>query len=121
MFRNPTTDLIVVLVIVLLILGPKRLPGLGKSLGTGMREFKDSITGDSKDEDEQRPAISASAGNSEPSRALRRSSPRPRIAAPPRSVPSEASSGASAGRARGRGAELTRCRGFCDPSVMRTA
>jgi sec-independent protein translocase protein TatA len=64
MFRNPTTDLIVVLVIVLLVLGPKRLPGLGKSLGTGMREFKDSITGDSKDEDEERPAISA--GNSEP-------------------------------------------------------
>jgi sec-independent protein translocase protein TatA len=51
MFRNPTTDLIVVLVIVLLILGPKRLPGLGKSLGQGMREFKDGITGDSKDEE----------------------------------------------------------------------
>ena len=31
MFRNPTTDLIVVLVIVLLILGPKRLPGLGQA------------------------------------------------------------------------------------------
>jgi sec-independent protein translocase protein TatA len=59
MFRNPTTDLIVVLVIVLLILGPKRLPGLGKSLGQGMREFKDSISGDSKDEDEDRPAISS--------------------------------------------------------------
>jgi sec-independent protein translocase protein TatA len=66
MFRNPTTDLIVVLVIVLLILGPKRLPGLGKSLGTGMREFKDSIGGDSKDDDEQRPAISASTPSSEP-------------------------------------------------------
>ena len=49
MFRNPTTDLIVVLVIVLLIFGPKRLPGLGRSLGDGLREFKDSITGD-KDE-----------------------------------------------------------------------
>ena len=47
MFRNPTTDLIVVLVIVLLIFGPKRLPGLGKSLGPGLREFKDSITGES--------------------------------------------------------------------------
>ncbi len=51
MFRNPTTDLIVVLVIVLLIFGPKRLPGLGKQLGQGMREFKDSITGDSKHEE----------------------------------------------------------------------
>jgi sec-independent protein translocase protein TatA len=58
MFRNPTTDLIVVLVIVLLIFGPKRLPGLGKSLGSGLKEFKDSITGDSKDDDEgQRPEI----------------------------------------------------------------
>ena len=65
MFRNPTTDLIVVLVIVLLILGPKRLPGLGKSLGTGMREFKDSITGGSKDDDEERPAITASSANAE--------------------------------------------------------
>lgn len=52
MFRNPTADLIVVLVIVLLIFGPKRLPGLGKQLGTGLREFKDSITGDNKDDDE---------------------------------------------------------------------
>ena len=39
------TELIIVLVIVLLIFGPKRLPGLGKQLGTGMREFKDSISG----------------------------------------------------------------------------
>jgi sec-independent protein translocase protein TatA len=55
MFRNPTTDLIVILVIVLLIFGPKRLPSLGKQLGSGIREFKDSITGDSNDEDvEQR-------------------------------------------------------------------
>jgi sec-independent protein translocase protein TatA len=51
MFRNPTTDLIIVLVIVLLIFGPKRLPGLGKHLGTGLREFKESISGDSKDEE----------------------------------------------------------------------
>lgn len=52
MFRNPTTDLIVVLVIVLLFIGPKRLPGLGRSLGQGMREFKDGITGDSKDSEQ---------------------------------------------------------------------
>lgn len=44
-------ELIVVLVIALLILGPKKLPGLGKSLGTGMREFKESITGGSKDDE----------------------------------------------------------------------
>lgn len=58
MFRNPTTDLIVVLVIVLLIFGPKRLPGLGRQLGTGLREFKDSITGhDTDDESGDRPQI----------------------------------------------------------------
>ena len=38
-------ELIIVLVIVLVIFGSKRLPGLGRSLGTGMREFKDSISG----------------------------------------------------------------------------
>ncbi len=53
MFRNPTTDLIVVLVIVLLIWGPKRLPGLGKQLGTGLREFKDSVTGGHDDDDDE--------------------------------------------------------------------
>jgi len=39
------TEIIIVLVVVLLIFGPKRLPGLGKSLGGGLREFKESITG----------------------------------------------------------------------------
>jgi sec-independent protein translocase protein TatA len=46
-------ELIIVLVIVLVIFGPKRLPGLGRSLGTGMREFKDSVTGKSKDEERE--------------------------------------------------------------------
>ena len=39
------TELVIVLVIALLILGPKRLPQAGRSLGQGMREFKDSLTG----------------------------------------------------------------------------
>lgn len=38
-------ELIVVLVIALVILGPKRLPAAGKSLGDGMRQFRDSIAG----------------------------------------------------------------------------
>ena len=44
-------EIIIVLVIVLVIFGPKRLPDLGRSLGTSMREFKDSVTG--KDDDRQ--------------------------------------------------------------------
>ena len=58
--KSPTTDLIIVLVIVLLIFGPKRLPGLGRHLGQGMREFKESITGQSKDDEaESRPELTA--------------------------------------------------------------
>ena len=38
-------ELIVVLVIALLVFEPKKLPDLGRSLGSGMREFKSSITG----------------------------------------------------------------------------
>ena len=46
-------ELLIVLGIVLLIFGPKRLPGLGRQLGAGMREFKDSITkkGDDDEDD----------------------------------------------------------------------
>ena len=40
------TGLIVILVVALLIFGPKRLPEIGRSLGRGMREFKDSVTDD---------------------------------------------------------------------------
>ena len=47
-------ELAIVLLIVLLIFGPKRLPGLGRQLGSGMREFKDSITGKDKDDDDAR-------------------------------------------------------------------
>ena len=58
-------ELIIVLVILLVIFGPKRLPGLGRSLGSGMREFKDSITGksggDDDDLDGDPPALEAGA------------------------------------------------------------
>lgn len=53
-------ELIIVLVIVLVIFGPKRLPGLGRSLGSGMREFKDSVTG-KDDKDEERTQLEAEA------------------------------------------------------------
>jgi sec-independent protein translocase protein TatA len=45
-------ELILVLVIALLVLGPKRLPEAGRAVGKGMREFKDSLSGITHDEDE---------------------------------------------------------------------
>ena len=66
------TELIIVLVIVLLIFGPKRLPGLGKQLGTGMREFKDSISGKDHDDDDVRKTASDDGGRSEATAALGR-------------------------------------------------
>jgi sec-independent protein translocase protein TatA len=43
-------EIVIILVIVLVIFGPKRLPDLGRSLGKGMREFKDSVTGKDNEE-----------------------------------------------------------------------
>ena len=59
------TELIIVLVIVLLIFGPKRLPSLGRQLGSGMREFKDSISGKGgrDDDDDEIAADSDSASD----------------------------------------------------------
>jgi sec-independent protein translocase protein TatA len=44
-------ELIIVLAIALIVLGPKKLPEVGRSVGKGMREFKDSLTGDRRDDD----------------------------------------------------------------------
>jgi sec-independent protein translocase protein TatA len=45
-------ELAVVLIIALLVLGPKRLPEVGRSLGNGIREFKDSLTNEHRDDDD---------------------------------------------------------------------
>jgi len=46
-------ELIIVLVIALIVLGPKRLPEVGRSIGNGMREFKESLSGETRhDEDD---------------------------------------------------------------------
>ena len=49
-------ELIVVLIVALLILGPKRLPSAGRSLGQGIREFKGSLTGSTTSASAEEPA-----------------------------------------------------------------
>jgi sec-independent protein translocase protein TatA len=61
MFRSPVTDGLVVLVILLLIVGPKKLPQLGRGLGDGMREFKEGITGEHKEEQQKQSLSQAQA------------------------------------------------------------
>ena len=74
-------ELIIVLAIVLLIFGPKKLPQLGRSLGGGMREFKDSVSAKHKDDDDEPDVIegpdpstvtTAAAGEDEESETARR-------------------------------------------------
>ncbi len=60
-FRSPYADALIVVLVLLLFFGPKRLPALGRSLGHGMREFKDSISGKSKSPDEEHPELEAAA------------------------------------------------------------
>ncbi len=62
-------EILLLLLVLLLVFGPKRLPQMGRSLGHGMREFKDSITGKSKPEEGTR------RKRSPRSRSSRRSSP----------------------------------------------
>jgi sec-independent protein translocase protein TatA len=68
-------ELLIVLGIVLLIFGPKRLPGLGRQLGTTMREFKDSISrkGDDDDDADSRREATAALGRPDEDPAATRS------------------------------------------------
>ncbi|UTI66950.1 twin-arginine translocase TatA/TatE family subunit [Paraconexibacter antarcticus] len=50
-------ELIIVLAIALIVLGPKKLPEVGKSVGKGMREFKDALSGDSDSDKDDRAAL----------------------------------------------------------------
>ena len=49
-------ELVVVLIIALVIFGPKRLPELGRSMGKGIREFKSSVTGNDDEDEASKPA-----------------------------------------------------------------
>jgi len=58
-------EVVVILVIALLLLGPKKLPEVGRSVGRGMREFKGALTDDSHDDDkelEEKPAAYRAGG-----------------------------------------------------------
>jgi sec-independent protein translocase protein TatA len=65
-------ELIIVLVIALIVLGPKKLPEVGRSVGRGMREFKDSLAGinlnlddDDDEDDRDRKPLRRPAGTTE--------------------------------------------------------
>ena len=56
-----TTEILLLLLIALLLFGAKRLPEIGRSMGRGMREFKDSITGKEDEDEDEQPELTASA------------------------------------------------------------
>lgn len=66
-------ELVIVLIVALIVLGPKKLPEVGRSLGNGIREFKDSISGEGRQDDhddhvdiEEAPAPVATAAATAP-------------------------------------------------------
>jgi sec-independent protein translocase protein TatA len=65
--------------VLLVIFGPKRLPSLGRSLGSGMREFKESITGEDKDREETdatgRPVLTPAQADAPPAAAPQQPAP----------------------------------------------
>ncbi len=64
-------ELVVILAIALLVLGPKKLPEVGKSLGRGIREFKDGISSsDAHDDEPARPAPAQVAAAPQPTDAV---------------------------------------------------
>ena len=68
-------EILIILVVLLLLFGAKRLPEMGKSLGRGMREFKDAVTGKDDERGELGPPpASSTASTTKPSETERVSS-----------------------------------------------
>ena len=63
-FGIGTVEIVIILIIALIVFGPKRLPELGRSMGRGIREFKNSVTSD-KDDDEDVPELERSRDSDE--------------------------------------------------------
>src|ERR671937_1799960 len=86
-------EIIILLVIVLVIFGPKRLPELGRGLGKGMREFKDSVTGKDDDRNELEASNTAQTSGQAPAppeqAAAAQQQPPPAPAAAPAPPPAE--------------------------------
>ncbi len=61
MFDIAPIQIVIVLAIALLVFGPKRLPEMGRSIGRGIRDFKDGLTNDTRDEAAAEPADDASS------------------------------------------------------------
>ena len=59
-----TGEIILLLLLALLLFGAKRLPEIGRSLGSGMKEFKDSVTGKSHDQPELPPPTDSATPSS---------------------------------------------------------
>ena len=53
-FGIGTVEIVLILIAALIVFGPKRLPELGRSMGRGIREFKNSVTSDKDDDDDVR-------------------------------------------------------------------
>jgi sec-independent protein translocase protein TatA len=49
-------ELLIILALALIVLGPKKLPEAGRAIGRGMREFKDSLSGVARDDDDELPS-----------------------------------------------------------------
>ncbi len=81
---NPLHILFIVLIL-LLVFGARRLPEIGRSLGTGMREFKQSITGEDHHQTQAAPPLAAAA----PAPQQPVAAPAPPPAAEPAAPPSE--------------------------------
>jgi sec-independent protein translocase protein TatA len=66
-------EIALVLIVALLILGPKKLPDMGRSVGKGMREFKEAVSGGgSHDDEDDKPAITAATATTADSGAEQR-------------------------------------------------